>query len=451
MRRLRPGFLFAALALTAVVAFGGCGDGGDSGSTTAGIDGVPVSTCGDVEYGGDGTPSALIVSDLPMRGDSEERSRQQMEAIRLLLDRHDWQAGETAVAFQACDDSIAKTGLWDPATCRSNADAYAKDDRVLGVIGTYNSGCAAEEIPILNKADVAMISPGNTNVCLTQPSPICEDGQPRSLYPTGQRNYARVVPNDAYQGAGLAEFAKQQGIERPFVLYAAKDPTSTGQAENFRGAAEAIGLHVAGFTTWDQTANDYSGVFQKVHQSDADAVVLAGLLEENGAQLIRDKVKALGPNSGRPSSPGIAVPPAAPLIAFDGFAQQSTIDDAGTAAHGMFASVPGRAPESLTGEGSTLVKDLENRVGGESVEQFAPYAGEAAAVALDAIDAAGTNRASVVKAVFASHGGGILGRYTFESSGDPSVGPITVLKADSQFAPYREVTPKAPDVAAARG
>ena len=42
-------------------------------------------------------------------------------------------------------------------------DAYAENDDVLGVVGTYNSGCAAIEIPILNEARrVAMVSPGNT-------------------------------------------------------------------------------------------------------------------------------------------------------------------------------------------------------------------------------------------------------------------------------------------------
>ncbi len=305
------------------------------------------------------------------------------------------------------------------------------------MIGTYNSGCAAEEIPILNKVHLAMISPGNTNVCLTEPSPICEDGQPPSLYPTGERNYVRVLPNDAYQGAALAEFAKEQGINHPYVLYASKDPTSTGQAENFRGGAEAIGLQAAGFETWDQKAKGYTDLFKKVGQSDADGVVVAGLIEENGAQVIKDKAAVLGSNE------------KLPLIAFDGFAQQSTIDESGSAAHGMFASVPGRAPENLTG--NPLVQQLEAKIGGATVEQFAPYAGEAAAVLLLAIETGGADRDGIVKAMFASHGGGVLGRYTVTRAGDPSVGPITVLKADGSFATFKEVVPKPADVTAARG
>jgi len=435
---LRAIALAVSLIVVAAV-IGGCGGGSDSTSTTAGIPGVARDACGGVEYGGEGAPQALIVSDLPMQGDSAERSSQQVDAIRLVLDERDWKAGPVAVAFQACDDSIAKTGLWDAATCRANARAYAKDQKVLGVIGTYNSGCAAEEIPFLNKAGVAMISPGNTAVCLTEPASDCEDGQPRSLYPTGRRNYARVVPNDAFQGAALAEFAKQQGMKSPFDLYAADDPTSTGQATNFRAAAKALGLRSAGFATWDPNAGDYARLFQKVKRSGADGVVLAGLIEENGAQVIQDKAKIVGPND------------EVPLVAFDGFAQQSTIDRAGSASRGMFASVPGKAPESLTGQGSTLVHDLQDEVGGQPVEQFAPYAGEAAARMIDAIAIAGKDRAAVVRAVFASRGGGILGPFRIEPSGDPNLGPITLLKAGSKFSPHREITPKASVVTAARG
>jgi branched-chain amino acid transport system substrate-binding protein len=382
----------------------------------------------------------LVVSDLPMRGDSAERSRQQVAAIRIVLRDAGWKAGKTTLGFQACDDSIAKTGLWDEATCHSNAQAYAKDERVLGVIGTYNSGCAAIEIPILNEAPLAIISPGNTAVCLTLTSPTCEEGQPQSLYPSGDRNYARVVPNDAFQGAALAEFAQGSGVKRPFVLYTADDSTSIGQATNFRGAAEALGMRLAGYRAWDPDAAEYKDLMQQVDRAGADAVVLAGLTEHNGAQVIEDKVAVLGDNE------------EVSLIAYDGLAQQSTIDEAGSASRGMFAGSPGRPPDDLTGDGKTLVTDLESDLGGEPVEQFAPYAGEAAAVLLKSIAAAGEDRAVIVKAVLEDGDGGIVGAYHFRSSGDPNVGPVTVLKAGSTFEPTRVIAPPAaPVVAAARG
>jgi branched-chain amino acid transport system substrate-binding protein len=361
------------------------------------------------------------------------------DAIRLVLEGANWQAGGVKVGFQACDDSNAETGLWTKAQCQANARAYAANPGVLGVIGTYNSGCAEAMIPILSQAPgggVAMVSPGNTLICLTQSSPSCGKGEPKSLYP-GRRNYARVVPNDAYQGAGLASFAKKRGVKDAYVLYAGKDPTSLGQAKTFRGAARKLGIHVVGFKAWNVNASNYRGLMGMVAEAAPDAVLLAGLTESNGARLIKDKVAVLGPNSG------------VELLAPDGFAQQSTIDLAGKASKGMFASVPGQVPQNLTGPGAKLVGELEKDLGGP-VELYAPYAGQAASVLLDAIGK-GRDRTGTIDAVRAtSVKNGITGSFEILPSGDPSVGPITVSVARKTFVPFQVVEPGPALVKAAR-
>ncbi|MGZ5420351.1 MAG: branched-chain amino acid ABC transporter substrate-binding protein [Solirubrobacterales bacterium] len=436
--------MIAAALAVALAACGG-GDGDDNGDGTSKfvhIEGLPSDSCADVEYGGDGEPNALIASDLPMQGDSKERSDQMVAAIKQELDDQGWRAGNTRIAFQACDDSLADTGEWDAAKCQDNAKAYAADPDVVGVIGTYNSGCAAEIIPILNQAPaggVAMVSPGNTAICLTEKSKTCEDGQPDSLYPTGKRNYARVVPNDAFQGAGLATFAQDQGVSKPFILYAADDPTSKGQGETFRGAAEALGLDVAGFEPWDPEATDYAPLMEKAKAAGADAVVLAGLLEQHGPELIKAKVDALGPNDTDVK-----------LLAPDGFAQQATIDDAGASSAGMFVSVPGRTPESLTGRGQAFVQLLQETIGDVPVELYAPYAGQAAEVMLSAI-APSSKRADVITALLQTEvDDGIVGVFTITPTGDPSVGPISVSVARDSFQTEKEITPPADLVDAAR-
>ena len=440
----RPGALVAMAGVGLVFALAACGGEEDSSSTTTSrsggvsVEGLDLANCAEPEYGGDDKPEGLIVSDLPMQGDSAERSKQQAEAVRIVLGENDWQAGETPIAFQACDDSIAKTGLWDEATCEENAKAYAADERVLAVIGTYNSGCAAIEIPILGKAGVAMISPGNTAVCLTEPSSNCQDGQPDSLYPS-ERNYARVVPNDAFQGAALATHLDDSGSIRPFVTYAAGDPTSTGQAKNFRGAAEELGMGIAGFEAWNPEAEDYRALFTRAEKAGADAVVLAGLTEQNGARVIVDKVEYVGNNS------------QVPLLAFDGFAQQATIDEAGNAAKGMLAGLPGVGGEDLPKAGQDLVAQLEESLGDGPIEQFAPYAGQAAQVALDAIKEEGTDRSAVSAALFGTQiEDGIVGSFEVTYSGDPSVGPITILEAGESFEAAATVRPDESVVTAAR-
>jgi branched-chain amino acid transport system substrate-binding protein len=429
----------AGLAALILIGSGALLLGPHTGAAATGISPVASSSCGPLQYGGSGQADGLIVSDLPLQGDSRRRSLQMNDAVKLVLEGAHWKAGGHSIAFQACDDSSPNTGLWTKSRCQANARAYAADAALLGVVGTYNSGCAEAMIPILGRAPgggVAMVSPGNTLICLTQSSPSCPKSQPKSLYPVAH-NYARVVPNDAFQGAGLALFAKRHGVRKPYVLYAAKDPTSLGQAKTFRGAAAKLGLHVLGFRSWNPSASSYRSLMQAVAAKSPDAVLLAGLTEENGGRLIKDKVSVLGSNS------------KVKLLAPDGFAQQSTIDLAGKAAKGMYASVPGQVPQNLKGQGKRLVGELEKEVGG-TVELYAPYAGQAASVLLSAIGKGG-NRAGVIKAVLTtSVQNGITGSFNILPSGDPSVGPITVSVARQTFVPFNVVEPAAGLVKAAR-
>jgi branched-chain amino acid transport system substrate-binding protein len=433
--------LGAGAALLAALAISACGGGPTGISEIQAVN----ADCGDVQYAGSGKASKLIVSDLPLKGDSAERSRQMNAAIIQELARKGWQAGtQTQIAFQSCDDSIGTTGEWDEATCRSNAHAYASNPDVIGVIGTYNSGCAAIQIPILNQAPgggVPMVSPGNTLVCLTEPSPtLCKPDEPDVYYPSGTRNYARVVPNDAVEGAGLASFANSLGVKRPFVLIAADDPTSEGQGRTFAAAAKSLGMQLAGVEHYDQNADSYTDLMDQVKAAGADGLVLAGLLEQNGVQLIRDKVTTLGPNNG-----------AVKLLAFDGFAQQATIDNTGPEARGMYAGFPGKVPGALTGSGDVFVKELRAQIPENPIEAFAPYAGQAAGILLTAIRL-GDTRAGTIAELFKTRvDDGIIGSFVITPTGDPAPAPVSIQRAGQSFVLARTVAPPPQLIAAARG
>jgi branched-chain amino acid transport system substrate-binding protein len=430
---LLAGSLVAALALSA------CG----SSSNLSEIQAIDAD-CAGVTYGGTGKPTKLIVSDLPLKGDSAERSRQMNVAIAQEIADRGWKAGPNIqVAFQACDDSLSSTGDWDEDLCRSNAQKYAADPDVIGVIGTYNSGCAAVEIPILNRAPgggIPMVSPGNTLVCLTETASSCKPNEPAVYYPSGTRNYVRVVPSDAVQGAGLAAFANDTGISNPFILIAADDPTSENQGRTFADAAKALGMKIAGIEHYDPKATSYTALMNQVKSSGADAVVLAAILEENGAEIIKAKVDALGPNDG-----------AVKLLAFDGFAQQATIDNIGPDSKGMYVSLPGKVPGALTGEGEAFVTELREGIPENPIEVFAPYSGQAAAVLLDALRA-GQTRAGTIAQLFKTQvTDGITGSFSITLSGDPTPAPISVQRAGDTFTLARTITPPPRLVTAARG
>jgi branched-chain amino acid transport system substrate-binding protein len=447
--------LVAALALLA----SGCGGddddsagGGDTTEASGGgggsIEALPSSSCTALEYEGEGDPDVLIASDFPLQGSSRTQTIQIIEAIRYLLEEADWKAGDHNVAFQSCDDATAQAAQWDSGKCSTNAQAYAANESVIGVIGTFNSGCAAIEIPVLNQAPgggVAMISPANTYVCLTEGGPGCDDTEPDKYYPTGSRNYARVVAHDAYQGAAMAEFAQSQGVTSVYILND-KEAYGLGVATNFRNAAESVGIEIAGFEAWDPKASSYEALFRKIGGTDADAVFLGGLIDENGAQVIKDKVAVLGPNDGDVK-----------LLAPDGFTAQQTIDESGEAAADMFMSVAGVPIDQFEGEGAEFAEAFAPRIGGDAIDPYAIYGAQAAAIMLEAIGNSDGSRASVIEEMFKVEvEDGYLGSFSINEAGDPqgaegAVVGFTIYRATDKLETETTISPKPENVDAARG
>jgi branched-chain amino acid transport system substrate-binding protein len=435
------GVLVVALALVAT----GCGGGGGGEAPEA----LPSSSCTAIEYGGDGDPDLLIASDLPLQGSSRTQTLQINEAIRYQLEQRGWKAGDQAVGFQACDDATAQAGKWDSGKCSQNANNYAANDKVIGVIGTFNSGCAAIIIPVLNQAPeggIPMVSPANTYVCLTEGGPGCDKTEPDKYYPSGSRNYTRVAPHDAYQGAAVAEFAQSEGVKNVFILND-KEAYGLGVATNFRGAAEKLGIKIAGFAAWDPKASSYEALFRQIKATGADAVFLGGLIDENGAQVIKDKVAVLGPNDG-----------AVKLFMPDGFTTQQTIDEAGTAAAGAYLSVAGVPIDEFKGAGAEFADAFsKDKLEGKRIDPYAIYGAQAAQILLDAIEKSDGSRADVTAKLFESKvDDGLIGSFEINENGDPAGGEgavvgFTIYEATDKLETETTISPKPENVQAARG
>jgi branched-chain amino acid transport system substrate-binding protein len=438
------GLLIAAFALVAA----GCGgddDGGGGGEVTA----LPSSSCTAIEYEGEGDPDYLIASDFPLQGSSRTQTEQIVASIRQELQNREWKAGDYNIAFQSCDDSTAQAGKWDSAKCSANGNAYASNDAVVGVIGTFNSGCAQIIIPLLNAAPdggIAMISPANTFVCLTAAAPACEASEPDKYYPTGSRNYVRVVANDAYQGAAVAEFMQSQAVKNVYVLND-KEAYGLGVATNFRDAAESLGIGIAGFEAWDPKASSYESLMNKIKGTNADAVFLGGLIDENGAQVIKDKVAVLGPNDG-----------AVKLFAPDGFTTQATIDEAGGAAAGMFMSVAGVPIDQFAAPAQEFVDQLTaGPLSGKAIDPYAIYGAQSAQAMLDAIANSDGTRADIIAKLFETDvQDGLLGTFTISENGDPvgeggATTAIVIYKATTKLETETTINPKQETVDAALG
>ena len=424
-------------------------DGGeDGGADLPDVEELPSSACTAIEFEGEGDPDVLIASDLPLQGSSRTQTLQMVGAIRQVLATNDWKAGDLNVGYQSCDDSTAQAGKWDPGKTSQNANAYAENQSVVGVIGTFNSGAAAIMIPVLNQAPdggVAMVSPANTFVCLTATAPSCADDEPDKYYPAGTRNYVRVVAHDGYQGAVLSEFMQQQGTTQLYILND-KEAYGLGVATNTRDAAEHLGIEVVGFEAWDPKASNYEALMRKIQASGADGVFLGGLIDENGAQVIKDKVKVLGDNE------------AVKLYMPDGFTTQQTIDEAGVEnTRGAFFTVASLPPDQFEAEtAQEFIAEFGETLGGEPIDPYAIYGAQAAQVMLDAIAASDGSRGSVVESLFGVEvQGGFLGDFTFSEDGDPlssgDVVAFTVWRGEEELEVETVMTPQQEVVDAALG
>ena len=377
---------------------------------------VVAAGCGG---GGDGGKTLKIVSDLPLQGSDREQTAQMNKAIEYVLKQADNKAGDYTIEFEAFDDSTAAAGKWDEAKCAENARSYVDDDSVVGNIGTYNSGCAAIEIPILNEVDLAMVSPANTYPGLTTGGPGTESGEPTKYYPSGTRNYARVVANDSFQGRVDASYMKDDlGVTKVFILDD-KELYGKGVADVFDASAKEIGLQVVGHEGWDKDAPNYSALMTKIKATGADGIFIGGVSTNNGGQLVKDKVNIVGDND------------KVKLMVSDGFVLTTLFEESGNTIEGAYGSAPTKPPSQVTGKGKEFFDGFQATLPeGESIQVYTIYAAAAAQVLLDAIAKSDGSRSDITAKVFeTSLPDSVVGNLQFDENGDPTAGTESIYTA----------------------
>ena len=409
--------VIAAFAIAAV----GCGGDDDGDGGEGEVTALPSASCEPIRYEGEGEPDFLIASDLPLQGANRALTTEMADAVELVLKQRNWKAGEYNIGYQSCDDSTAQAGAWDSAKCSANGRAYAQNESVIGIVGSFNSGCAKLLIPIANRAPdgpLAMVSPANTNPGLTESGPGADPGAPEVYYPTGTRNYARVVWNDQHQGAANALYTKELGLKNVFILND-KQTYGLGIANLYRSYLQKLNIGIAGFQAWDENASAYDALASRIKASGADGVFLGGIICLNGGKLIKDLRASLGPDF--------------PILGPDGFTPiTATIEGAGAAANGMYISQPGLPEERLGGAGKQFVADFKAETGKSTMDPYTAYAAQAAVVLLDAIERSDGTRPSVAEEIFNTDiKGGILGDFSIDENGDTTLGTVTFFQVKS--------------------
>ena len=352
-----------------------------------------------------------------------------VNAIEMAIEERGGKAGSATIEYESLDDATAQAGQWDEAKCAENAQTAAQDEEIVGWIGPFNSGCAAVEIPILNEAGLGMISPANTYIGLTKPGG--EPDEPEKYYPTGERNYARVIVADDEQGQAGALLMEEEGVESVYILDD-KETYGKGLADQFQKSAEELGIQVVGREGIDGSAANYRSLMNKIARIDPDAIYFGGIIENNAGQLIKDKVGA-----GMSNDDVLFIGP-------DGIFVDTFISQAGNAAEGAYITFGGLPESELTAKGQQFVQDYESQHD-DAVQPYTAYAYEAANVMLDAIERASkegeVTREAVLQQIFATEDfNGVLGTWSFDEDGDTSLTELSVQQVENgQFEYQRTI------------
>jgi branched-chain amino acid transport system substrate-binding protein len=407
-KRISAFAVVVALGATALVlASGAVGKPGVKSATP-----LPSSSCGPVFYKGSGSPQFLIASDLPLQGAGRAQNIAMQKAIQYVLENQfHFKAGKYTVGYQGCDDSTAQSGAWDPGKCTANGNSYSTNAAVVGVLGTFNSGCAKLIIPLLNRAPngpVAMLSVANTAVGLTHYAPWNDKGEPQIYYPTGKRNYARVSASDDYQGPAAAVLLKSLRHSKSVYVLHDNQTFGKGVANAFRVKAKALGMKVLGFDPWDPKATSYEALGQRVAATKPDAIYFGGIVCNNGVKLLKDIRAAVGPK----------VQFAGP----DGWTPYSATAAAGSAAQGMLVTYAGLPLEKLPATGKAFIRAFSKYLklpAGQLPPPYSVYQAQGAQIMLNAIAKSNGTRADVNAKMFATHvTNGIMGTFHFDKNGD---------------------------------
>jgi branched-chain amino acid transport system substrate-binding protein len=411
----------ASSTATPAPAAGGPASAAPAASSVPAASAAPAASTAPAAGGGATSGNVKIYSSFPRTGANKSQTDSVVNGIKMAFEQAGNKAGNFTIVYGATEDlddgSPAKAGNWDAAVEAANATKALNDPDCMVYIGTFNSGAAKVSVPILNAADLVMISPANTAVGLTKPEGA---GEPDIYYPTKKRTYCRVIPPDDLQGAVGAAYAKELGAKKVYILDD-NEAYGKGIANVFNAQAKKLGIEVAAQESIDKAATDYRSLGTKIRSASADMVYFGGITGNNAGKLWKDLRGVLGKDF--------------KMMGPDGIFDSDFLTAAAEAAEGTYLSFGGLPPDKLTGKGAEWYTAYKAKFNVEP-ESYAAYGYEAATVVVDAIKRAGKkDRTAIREALMSTKDwDGVLGKWSFDANGDTSLTGMSINQVkDGKF------------------
>jgi len=283
----------------------------------------------------------------------------------------------------------------DPKTATIVAQKLV-DAKVNGIIGHLNSGTTIPASRIYSDNGIPQISPSATAVAYTA---------------QGFKTAFRVMANDGQQGKVLGEFAaKNLGAKKIAVL---DDRTAYGQglADEFVKSAQANGAQIVAHEYTTDKAVDFTAVLTSIKGKKPDLVFFGGM-DPQGAPMLK-QLKSLA----------IEVK----FLMGDGGYTPKFIENAGAAAEGAYASLPGVPLAQMPG-GKDFSQRYETKFK-QPIQLYAPYCYDAVNVMIAAMQKAGSAEpAKYLPELAKVEYDGVTAKITFDEKGDLKGGAITLYQ-----------------------
>lgn len=195
-------------------------------------------------------------------------------------------------------------------------EAIERGDRIIGLIGHYNSGQTLAAMEIYKDLPIVVITPTASEVSLTQ---------------RGYRNFFRVNANDATQARVDAEFlVNTLGARQVAVVYN-DDPYGQGLGSLITKELRHLGAQVPLELQVAVEQSIFTEEVKRIAAANPDAIFYGGY-EVEAPYLRAELVEA-----------GITVP----FLASDGAFLSATIDEAGGTAEGIYVSAFAPSPTAV--------------------------------------------------------------------------------------------------------
>jgi branched-chain amino acid transport system substrate-binding protein len=399
---------------------------------------VALPACSGDSTGATPDRTITIGVDLPLTGVEGRAGTATLNGVRFFVQRHPVLDGFT-ITVDARDDPAGASR--DTARGLKNLEALIAQPRVLAIIGPFDSNVARAQIPVANRAHLAVVSPGTSNRCLTKepflPALLnpartaitCLAAglpSPAELRPTGVNNFFRLSTTDELQGPAAADYATRQlHLQRVAVL---TDGEAYGQglADSFTARFNHLGGTVVAHMDLDPSKTIDAAAFLQAAKNDRAQGVYFGGTSSNHACILRSQITSV-----------FGADAATPLLGGDGIALDPTcVGDAGASAAGIYATVP--AADALhVDSASPVITAFRSRYG--RPEDFGPGtigAYDATGVVYDALDrairaSAGNTpaRDSVVAELAATRAySGATGVFGFDPEGDTTLRLLSIFR-----------------------